>query len=217
MIILLILTSCATASDAAESGADDGAVVTTLIRDMVSAVEDRPLSSSDIEEALDSSYLSYSGYIPSYVEIRNRYLASLLAVVEEGRAELFSSTVLSAGEEIGNNPSPYLSGELVTPSLMAATAGILTERLTEYLLGRSGELDSAFSESEDTFGRVRKAYAALSAVSKGVVLPTAGKAAPARLAAAAVESYFSLLGDEEREIRSNPLYGGRSLFLENQI
>lgn len=195
-MILLILSSCATVSLPAESGTDGGAV-TTLIRDIVSSAGEKILTGADLEGALDSSYLAYSGYIPSYDEIKNRYLSSLLAVVSEGMEEIFSSTVLSAGEEIGNNPSPYLSGELVTPSLEAATAEILTGNLTQYLEMRREELEEAFAESRDTFSRVRKAYAALSAVSRGVVLPQAEEAAPERVASAAVERYFSFLGDEE--------------------
>ncbi len=214
-MILFILASCATVSDSASSGTDDGASLTALIRDIVSSEGEKRLTKADLETALDSSYLVYSEYIPSYDEIKSRYLSSLLVVVSEGMEEIFSPTVLAAGEEIGSNPAPYISGELVTPSLEAATAEILTENLTQYLAGRNGELEEAFTESRDTFSRVKKAYAALSAVSKGVVLPEASPAAPQRLASAAVERYFSLLEEEEREKRRNPLYGGRSLYLEN--
>ncbi len=214
-MILLILASCTTVSDPAASGGDDGGAVTTLIRDIVSSAGEKRLERADLEEALDSSYLVYSEYIPSYDDIKNRYLSSLLTIVSEGMDEIFSSTVLPAGEEIGNNPSPYLSGELVTPSLEAATGEILIENLTQYLDARSGELEEAFAESRDTFSRVKKAYAALSAVSKGVVIPQAETASTRALASAAARRYFSFLGEEERKKRSNPLYGGRSLYLEN--
>ena len=213
-MILLFLASCTTVSDPAQSGTDESGV-TALIRDIVSSAGEKALTGADLEKALDSSYRAYSGYIPSYDEIKNRYLSSLVVTVSEAMAEIFPSTVLAAGEEIGNNPSPYLSGELVTPSLEAATREILTENLTQYLVERREKLEEAFTESRDTFSRVKKAYAALSAVSKGVVLAEAEEAEAESLASAAVERYFSLLEEEEREKRSSPLSGGSRLYLEH--
>ncbi len=211
-MVLLILSSCATVSD---SSASTSEAVTSLVRDMAAAVEEKALTVTDLEGTLDSSYRAYSEYIPSYDEIKKGYLGSVLVVIDKA-ASLFSPVVLSAGEEASLNPSPYLEGALVTDAIRTSSSETLNALLTEYLLAHSAELDDAFSESADTFSRVRKAYAALSSVGEGVSLPVVKEASLSVLSSTVVRRYFELLEDAERDLRSNPLYGVRSLYLENQ-
>ncbi len=215
LLSLFILASCVTVSPGEGTETDDRGknAVLTLVEDTLSSVGEECVSAEDFGPALPLSYTVYSAYIPSYDEIVEKYLSSVASLVNEGVSGLFLPAVLSAAEQIADNPSSYLSGASVTESLRSATEEILTESLTSFLEEREGELDSFFTESREAFGRVKKAYSALSAVSKGVYLPSSRALDIKDIVSVSVDKYFSLLERGETSLRTNPLYGERSLYL----
>ena len=218
LLSLFILSSCRTVSpgDGTQTGDREKSAVLTLVEDTLSSVGEECVTSGDFESALPLSYTAYEDYIPSYDEIEEKYLSSVASIVNEEITGLFSFAILSAADTVADNPSPYLAGESIISALRKATEESLTAALTSSLEEREDELDSSFTESREAFGRVKKAYSALSAVSKGIYLPTARALDIKSIVSVSVDRYFFLLSEEESAFRTNPLYGERSLYLEEK-
>lgn len=187
----------------------------TLVEDTVSSVAANAVSADDIAAALPYSYTAYSSYIPSYDEIKSRYLSLVAELVNQCISSSFAETVITAGAEAAENPTAYISGEMITPFLRAMTEEVLEKTLTAYLDEEGEAISSAFSESEDTFSRVKKAYSSLSAVSRAVILPLVREIDITAVVSLSVDRYFFLLTQEETRLRSNPLYWRGNLYEEN--
>lgn len=206
LLIILLLSSCATLDNGSGTGEEEEEAVKTLFEDMISSLSSFELSSSDIEPALPSSYTVYSSYLPSYETIKERYLSSVLDIIEEDLLSSFKSNIESSLQLLLDNPSSYIEGTLISSVLKANLYSLILSSFNDVIEAKRSEIDEAFDESRSDFGRIRKSYENLTLLGITVSLPRAEPLDTSLSAELCLEEYFLYLEENEISLRSDPLY-----------
>lgn len=210
LIALLFLSSCVSGKkgvDDSETDAAEREAVTVLAGDMVSALQKGALAIDDIAPALNESYREYEDYLPSYDEIRDRYLGAVLLILEDDFVTLFKESVLSSASSLSQSPRKYLMGEMLSPEVESATRTFLSLSFGSLIDEREEKMKEAFLESGESFSMVKKAYDNLNVVGVSEKLPEAEEIDKTSLITLVLDRYYSILEEEEIKLRTNPLYG----------
>lgn len=219
LISLLLLSSCNSTRSAStpEREREESEAVMTLSRDMVSHIKTGLLKAEDISSALPESYTAYKDYLPSYDEIAARYLASVISILEEDFVSIFTESFLNVSSSLVSSPRKYLMGEMLLLDAESASRTYISLSFGNLMDKRKDELDNAFNESSTNFEMVKKAYDNLSKIGITENLSPAGEIERNSLITLVLDKYYSILEEEEINLRTNPLYGESSyrLFWEN--
>ena len=209
LIALLFFVSCSSTRSASSSSDEEKTAVLTLASDMTESFS-ASLSTDDIAQALSSSYTFYSDYLPSFSAVKERYLSSIINILEDDFTSCFISIISSQSEKEAETPGRFIDGELLSLSLETATRATLTSDFEEIISKHTLELDEAFSESENTFSCIQRSYRSLVIVDISLSIPDPEPIETNKLINLVLDKYFSSIKENETKLRNNPFYGESS-------
>ncbi len=209
LLILLICVSCASLNEKNDKPSEEESeAVETLLGDMASSLSSFSLSIDVLEGALPESYTTYSDYIPSYENIRERYLSLIIEIIDEDLKTAFIDCIKGNSSYFSANPSSFIKGELIATYLEENEFGTVLSSFLSVIENKKDELDIAFNESKVEYERIKTAYDNLSQIDIFFSLPEAEPIDMYKLAALVATRYFEILKESEIAIRDNPLYSG---------
>ncbi len=181
----------------------------TLSSDMIQSFSCE-LTSADIAPALRGSYTFYSEYLPSFSLVEERYLTSVIGILEDEFSSAFIATSAAFSQKEADNPSHFFNGDMLTASLETAARADIEVSFRAIIEAHKEELDDAFSESESTFNRIQRSYRSLVIVDIYLSIPDPEPVDEEALISLVLDKYYSILSDSETKLRNNPLYGESS-------
>lgn len=210
LIALLFFVSCSSTRSSYLSFPDEEkTAVLTLASDMTESFS-ATLTTDDIAPALSSSYTFYSDYLPSFSAVEERYLSSVINILEDDFTSSFISVINSEAKIEAETPERFIDGEMLSLALENNTRAALTSAFEEVISSHSTELDEAFSESEYTFSRIQRSYRNLVIVDISLSIPDPEPIDENKLINLVLDKYYSSLKENETKLRNNPLYGESS-------
>lgn len=172
-----------------------------LSEDISQYSEESALDEEDIEYFLPSSYIAYKNYSPVYNEIKNRYIAEILAILDKKNEDLDSLFVSYTDELLPSSSELIVSDTALVDRIRVDHFNDFVAYLRSFL-ENSEELKDAFSISYSSFSSIRDAYGRLKDIGHEVVLPEPECVDIIKLSNAYVTSYFSRLSKFERQIKN---------------
>lgn len=168
------------------------------------------LGADDIEGALSSSYTFYSDYLPSFSAVKERYLTSIVDILEDEFESTFISIITKESQTQADNPGHFIDGDMLTSALETSTRTSATNAFSEIIGEHKDELENAFGESLSTFSKIQRSYRNLVIVGISLYIPDPEPIDSNKLVSLVLDKYYSILSDNETKLRNNPLYGESS-------